>query len=183
MAPETAVHIIDPNVLRITYRLLHLLGMAVLVGGAVAVAMHGSVRDDEQRGVAPRDGVVAGGAARAAATPIDVRTMLAAAARYERLFWPVLMVQVLTGVGNVGVMGSRAPGTGGPWGDLFGTKLLLVGVVLAASFVRTGVVALRLADPYAGLSARGARVLRIGYGATAVALGVIVLLAIGMAHG
>lgn len=167
---EPAMHLIDPNVLRLSYRLLHLLGMAVLVGGAVAVAIHGAGRG----GAEQRDGAGDAG---------DARAMLYAAARYERLFWPVLAVQALTGIGNVGLMGPQAPGLGGPWSVLFGAKLLVIIVVLATSLVRTGLVAQLLAEPDRRLSDHGSRVLRIGYGASAVALSAVVLLAIGMAHG
>lgn len=153
------MHAIDPHTLSVAYRLIHALGMSVLLGGAI---------------------VVAAGFGRGAGSAAGA---IHAAAWYERLFWPVIAIQVLTGVGNVGMLGASAPGPDTPWGGFFALKLGVVGVALVASTVRTGAVVQLLAQPSAVLSARQDAVLRGLYAATAVLVGVVVFLAVRLAHG
>ncbi len=149
----------NPSTLSITYRLLHLLGMGVFVGGAVGVAM------------------AALGATAARTRLLDL------ALRYERLFWPVLAIQVLTGVGNIGVLGHSAPGPATAWGGWLALKFIAIGVVVVASLVRTFAVAWLVAEPDRVLAATGLSWFGRLYWASAALLAAVVFLAVRLAHG
>lgn len=153
-------------------RTLHVLAMAVLVGGSAA-AWYGY-----------RSGAVAG---------------LAAAGRFEWLFWAGVGTLVLTGVGNLGALGPPGPTT--DWGRTLLVKLSLVVVLVCGSAVRTMVVvrareAARSADDDGRESDDGPdddhdgpftdphrAVLSKTYGATTGLLLVLVVLAEVLAHG
>lgn len=137
--------------LHLLVRIVHVLGMAVLFGGAAVVWI--ALR------AAPRD-----------------RDPSSLVVRYEWVFWGTMGVMVVTGVGNLGALGAPGPGT--RWGTLLSAKLLIVLAFVLGSFLRAFVV-LALRDRDAG----GHAVLRPAYGATAVALLVIVALAEVLAHG
>ena len=154
------MHVVDTHTLSIVYRLLHLAGMGILLGGALVVAIELLARH-----------------ALADRRPLDD------AVRYEWLFWPVLAVQVLTGTGNVGVMGSGATGAETSWGGFLAVKLLLVLAVLILSAVRTALVARLVAQPDVPLAPRGARIVGGAYVGTALGVGAVVLLAVRLAHG
>jgi len=149
----------DPATLSITYRLLHLLGMGVLVGGAVVVAWS------------------AAGAAAAQTRLLDL------AVRYERLFWPVLAIQVLTGVGNIGALGQTLPGPATAWGGWLALKFIAIGVVVVASLVRTFAVAWLVTEPDRVLVGRGQAWFGRLYWASATLLAAVVFLAVRLAHG
>ncbi|MBX0322077.1 CopD family protein [Halomicroarcula sp. F13] len=107
---------------------------------------------------------------------------VAAARRYEWLFWGALGVVVLTGVGNLGALGPPGPGT--DWGRTLFVKLVLVLALVVGSAVRTLVVVRaddrRETDEHtAGVE----RTLGRAYGATAGTLLVLVVLAEVLAHG
>jgi hypothetical protein len=100
--------------LHVLVRLVHVAGMAVLLGGAVlAWAQLRTGTDDP----------------------------LATAAAYEWLFWGAVGLVVLTGVGNLGAMAPAVPGPGTDWGLTFAVKLAGVVGLLAGSLVRTLAVA------------------------------------------
>jgi hypothetical protein len=104
--------------LHVLVRLVHVAGMAVLLGGAVlAWAQLRTGTDDP----------------------------LATAAAYEWLFWGVIGLVVLTGVGNLGAMAPAVPGPGTDWGLTFAIKLAAVVGLLAGSLARTLAVARRRA--------------------------------------
>jgi hypothetical protein len=93
-------------------RWLHLLAMAVALGGTALVW----------------------GVSRTAETT----TTLAVAGRYETAFWGALSVLAMTGVGNLGALAPAIPR--GQWGVALVAKLALVLVVLVGSAVRTATV-------------------------------------------
>lgn len=157
------MHLVDPHTLELAYLLLHLVGMAVLLGGALMVAL------------------VPVGAGPASDDPAG--SLLGGAARYERLFWVIVALQVLTGIGNAGMLGSAMPGPATAWGGLFTVKLALVLAVLVASLVRLGVVARIIGTPGARMTERGCRLLRSLYLGTALFFGAVVLLAVRLVHG
>jgi uncharacterized membrane protein len=97
--------------LHLVVRFLHVLGMAVLLGGAL-LAWY-AVR----------------------AVP---RESLPVATGYEWVFWASLGVMVVTGVGNLGAAGVPAPATRP--GTILTAKLLSVLAVVVGSFLRTLVV-------------------------------------------
>lgn len=155
--------------LSLAIRTLHVLAVTVLVGGSAA-AWYGY--------------------------RIDALTGLAAAGRFEWLFWTAVGVLVLTGVGNLGALGPPGPST--DWGHILLLKLLLVLCLVGGSAVRTMVVVrarnaasvesdtgtdARSVTGPASLSAPFRRLLSNAYGATTGLLLGIVVLAEVLAHG
>lgn len=135
-------------------RTLHVLAVAVLVGGTLAL-WYGY-----------RSSVLA---------------TLQPARTYEWLFWAALGVLVLTGVGNLGALGAPGPAT--DWGRTLLAKLLLVLAVVLGSAVRTLAV-VRTGDWRVGRPGEtDARPFGRAYGVTAGALLVLVVLAEVLAHG
>ncbi|MFB6122093.1 MAG: hypothetical protein ABEJ78_01360 [Haloferacaceae archaeon] len=94
-------------------RWLHVLGVAVAVGGAV----------------------LAWAVVRRAP---DADAALTVAATYEWAAWAALGTLVMTGVGNLGAFTPTLPR--GRWGTTLALKLLLVVAILLLSAVRTAVV-------------------------------------------
>ncbi|WP_137287079.1 CopD family protein [Halorussus salinisoli] len=140
-------------------RLLHVLGMALVLGGATLTWW--LFRQD------------------AASDSAAVRTAVA----YERGFWAAIGVLVMTGVGNLGSLAPYVPTVETRWGTVFAAKLLLVLTVLALSLVRTLVVhRYRRAEATEG-SGQETDTLRVAYGATALSLATVVALAEVLAHG
>jgi uncharacterized membrane protein len=137
-------------------RLAHVVAMAVALGGSLLLWP-----------------TLARGPARLA--PDGVR--VAAAARYERLFWAAAGVLVTTGVGNLGAFGAALPR--GDWGAVFALKLLAVVTGLPASALRT----LLVARCRAANGPTVARPLALAYGVTTVWLVALVVLAEVLAHG
>lgn len=140
-------------------RWLHVLGMAVSLGGAVLAW-----------GVARREAGRGGGGA-----------LVGLAETYEVLFWGAMGLVVMTGVGNLGAFGRGLPGPDTRWGTLLAAKLLALVAFLVLSLVRTFVVA-RVGRLAAGTPG-SRRLLRTGYGLTAVYLLGLLSLAEVLAHG
>ena len=147
----------------LTVRWLHVLGMALALGGAVLTW-----------GVFRRFASEAG-------SVVEREAALGVATAYEWTFWTSMGVLVMTGVGNLGSLAPYVPVAGTRWGTVFALKLLAVMAVLALSVVRT--VAVHRRRRAATASESNARTLRVGYAATAVALAGIVALAEVLAHG
>jgi len=151
--------------LHLLVRLVHVAGMAVLLGGAALVWGQCRLAPD-----GPDDEPLATDRAR--------DEPLATAAAYEWLFWGAVGLVVLTGVGNLGAMAPavRGPGTG--WGLTFAVKLAAVGGLLAGSLARTLAVA-----RWRATAIRPGTRLGTAYAATAGYLVVLVALAEVLAHG
>ena len=94
--------------LHLAVRLVHVLGMAALVGGSAATWY---------------------------ALRIDLPRSLRLATRFEWLFWASLGLMVVTGVGNLGTLGPPAPAT--RWGTVLTVKLVVVLAVGLGSAVRS----------------------------------------------
>jgi uncharacterized membrane protein len=103
-------------------------------------------------------------------------TPLSLPVRYEWLFWGAMGAMLVTGVGNLGALGAPGPGT--RWGAILTAKLAFVTAFVVGSALRTLVV-VRLRER--GATATDA--LRRLYGATTLALLVVVVLAEVLAHG
>jgi uncharacterized membrane protein len=99
--------------LTLAVRVIHLLGVAVIVGGAALLAALAARRPDLAR---------------------------EAGRLYETWFWGAAALIAVTGVGNLGAFGS-VPARGTPWGNLFAVKILLFLGFLALSMARTLLVA------------------------------------------
>ena len=146
--------------LQVLVRLVHVLAVAVLVGGAVMtwIALTRAADRPESRS----------------------RDSLALAESYEWLFWGAVGLIVMTGVGNLGAFGANVPGPGTAWGGTFAVKLLAVIALLVFSVGRTVLLRLAAARP----SARAAtQPLGLAYAVTALALAVALALAEVLAHG
>lgn len=145
--------------LHLAVRTLHVLGMAVLLGGAGALwyaARRGSRSGDSG----------------------DALTSLASG--YEWAFWGALGVMVITGIGNLGALGAPGPET--RWGTILLVKLAVVAAFVLGSLVRTVAVArMNAGDGRTGDTS--APFYRWAYGATTGALLVLVVLAEVLAHG
>jgi hypothetical protein len=149
---------LDPHVLHLAIRWLHVAAMATAFGGAVTVLA-----------LSTRPGVETGSA------------VVGVAIRYEWIFWAAAGLLAMTGIGNLAAFGAGLSGPATPWGT---TLLLKLGSVLAlviVSLPRTLAVARLRAG---STMAPGVVItLRNLYGATAGAFAVTLALAIWLAHG
>ena len=155
---------LDHHTLTVIYRLAHMAGMAILVGGAVSVVVSGM---------------------RPAPVPPDTSTsvLLTSAFRYESVFWPVIAIQVLIGVGMVGLRGGGLPPPDGSWGYFFNLKLMILFGALVLSLIRSAVIAGLLDEAPIDLPRRAAQLVLGAYSITAVTLFSIVFAAVRMSHG
>jgi len=150
---------LDPRVLHVAIRWLHVAAMATAFGGAIGVLA-----------LSTRPGVTSSSA------------IVAVAVRYEWLFWGAAGVLAMTGIGNLAAFGAALLGPATSWGA---TLLLKLGSVLALvvlSLPRS--LAVARINASIGVNAQASvAVLRNLYGATTGAFGVILALAVWLAHG
>ena len=150
---------LDPHVLHVAIRWLHVAAMATAFGGAVTVLAL-STRPSTDSAVA----------------------VVGVAIRYEWLFWAAAGVLAMTGIGNLASFGAAPLGPATNWGM---TLLLKLGSVLALvvlSLPRT--LAVARISALSGPSASGSiTTIRNLYGATTGAFAVILALAVWLAHG
>ncbi|MGQ3330656.1 CopD family protein [Halorubrum sp. FL23] len=147
--------------LHVAVRVLHILGMVVLLGGA-GVLWYAARRGERAAG--------------------SDDTVVSLAGAYEWAFWGALGVLVLTGVGNLGALGAPRPDT--RWGTILIAKLSLVVLFVLGSLVRTLIVA--LADIERADDSDNALAVpfyRRAYGATTTVLLALVVVAEVLAHG
>lgn len=148
------------ELLHLSVRLLHVLAMALLTGGAALLWL---------------------GFRRATATA-ETALVVATAVGYEWVFWAAAGLLVATGVGNLGALAPGVPGPDTDWGLTFAVKLVAVVAFLAASVVRTVMVDRLDRIPVSHNDAIRRRLGR-SYAATAIALAGVVALAEVLAHG
>jgi len=150
---------LDPHVLHVAIRWLHVAAMATAFGGAVTVLALATRPAGDSAG-----------------------TVLSVALRYEWLFWAAAGVLAMTGIGNLAAFGAGLLGPATNWGT---TLLLKLGSVLALvllSLPRT--LAVARISALSGPSASGSiTTIRNLYGATTGAFAVILALAVWLAHG
>lgn len=147
------------SALHLAIRLLHVLSLSVLFGGAALIWL--SARRASDR-------------ARLGAT----RTL---ALEYEWVFWGGVGVLVATGVGNLGALAPAVPSPDAAWGLTLATKLFAVVVLLLGSVVRTTMV--EALDDIANRQRHVRRRLRVGYAATTLWLAGLVVFGVVLAHG
>jgi putative copper export protein len=149
---------LDPHVLHVAIRWLHVAAMATAFGGAVMVLA-----------LSTRPGVDTANA------------VIGVAIRYEWMFWAAAGVLAMTGIGNLAAFGAALLGPATNWGT---TLLLKLGTVLALvvlSLPRTFTVArLSASGPTAP---NAVTTLRNVYGTTAGAFALILALAVWLTHG
>jgi hypothetical protein len=150
---------LDPHVLHVAIRWLHVAAMATAFGGAVTVFAL-SIRPSHD----------------------SPRAVVGVAIRYEWLFWAAAGVLAMTGIGNLGAFGAALLGPATNWGATLLLKLGSVLTLVVLSLPRTLAVARMGAS--AGQMPLGLVVrMRNLYGATTGAFAVILALAIWLAHG
>jgi putative copper export protein len=150
---------LDPHVIHVAIRWVHVVAMATAFGGAITVLT-----------LSTRPGVD------------STRAVMSVALRYEWMFWAAAGVLAMTGIGNLAAFGVGLLGPATNWGA---TLLLKLGSVLALvvlSLPRTLAVARISASPEGG-AAGSVTTLRHLYGATTGAFAVILALAVWLAHG
>src|SRR5438876_11151530 len=109
---------LDPHVLHVAIRWLHVAAMATAFGGAITVLA-----------LAPRPGVDSASA------------VLGVALRYEWLFWASAGVLAMTGIGNLAAFGAALLGPATNWGTTLVLKLGSVLALVLLSLPRTLAVA------------------------------------------
>ena len=147
---------LDPHVLHVAIRWVHVAAMATAFGGAITVLT-----------LSTRPGADSAG------------PVIAVAVRYEWLFWAAAGVLAMTGIGNLAAFGAALLGPSTDWGATF---LLKLGSVLALVFLslpRTLAVARISSSAEVG----AITTLRNLYVMTTVAFAAILALAVWLAHG
>jgi len=148
---------LDPNVVHVAIRWLHVAAMATAFGGAVSVLA-----------LATRPGADSAGA------------IVGVAIRYEWIFWAAAGVLAMTGIGNLAAFGAALLGPATNWGVTLLLKLGSVLTLVVLSLPRTLAVARMSAGPIAPSVMIAVRNL---YGATTGAFAAILALAVWLAHG
>jgi putative copper export protein len=151
---------LDPHVLHLTIRWLHVAAMATAFGGAVTVFAFCLRRASEA----------------ADTTLADV------ALRYEWTFWAAAGVLAMTGIGNLGSFGAALPSSRTDWGGTFMLKLVSVLILVVLSLPRTLAVARLHASVAPFPDALRSRI-RVFYAATTAAFAVLAGMAVWLAHG
>ena len=149
---------LDPNVLHVAIRWLHVAAMATAFGGAITVLA-----------LSARPG------------PDSANAVLSVAIRYEWMFWAAAGVLAMTGIGNLAAFGAALLGPATSWGATLVLKLGSVLTLVVLSLPRTLAVA-RMSSP-GGNALASVTTVRNLYGATTAALATILAFAIWLAHG
>ena len=150
---------LDPTVVHVAIRWLHVAAMATALGGAITVlALATRPRADSASAV------------------------VAVATRYEWLFWAAAGILVMTGIGNLAAFGAALLGPSTEWGATLVLKLGLVLLLVVLSLPRTLAVA-RISVLLEADGRRSIAALRNLYAATTAAFAVILALALWLAHG
>jgi len=149
---------LDPHVLHVAIRWLHVAAMATAFGGAVTVLA-----------LATRPGVD------------SAIAVLGVAVRYEWLFWAAAGVLAMTGIGNLAAFGAALLGPATNWGATLLLKLGSVLTLVVLSLPRTLAVARMSAS--SEVTTASVVTVRNLYGATTGAFAVILALAVWLAHG
>jgi len=149
---------LDPNVLHVAIRWLHVAAMATAFGGAITVL-----------------------ALSARPAPDSANAVLSVAIRYEWMFWAAAGVLAMTGIGNLAAFGAALLGPATNWGATLVLKLGSVLTLVVLSLPRTLAV-VRMSSP-AGSGLASVTTIRNLYGATTAALATILAFAIWLAHG
>ncbi|MFN8559718.1 MAG: hypothetical protein U0531_21025 [Dehalococcoidia bacterium] len=113
----------------------------------------------------------------------DATPLLGVVELFERVAWLALGVIVMTGVGNAGAIGRALPGPSSVWGGRFAVKLAAVLLLLLLSLVRSAAVTHAAARAPVALAAEAVNPLLRLYGLSVTLTGVILGLAVFLAHG
>jgi hypothetical protein len=150
---------LDPHVLHVAIRWVHVAAMATAFGGAITVFALST-----RPGGAPASAV------------------MAVAIRYEWLFWAAAGVLVMTGIGNLAAFGAALLGPSTDWGATLTLKLGSILALIVLSLPRTLAVARMYASADA-MAPNAILTVRNVYGATVAAFAFILALAVWLANG
>lgn len=151
---------LDPRVLHVAIRWVHVAAMAAAFGGAITVFAL-STRP--------------GGASASA--------VMAVAIRYEWLFWAAAGVLAMTGIGNLAAFGAALLGPSTDWGATLTLKLGSVLALILLSLPRTLALARMTAAAAPTVPPGAIARVRNLYGVTTGAFAVILALAVWLANG
>jgi uncharacterized membrane protein len=150
--------LLSTTLTHLAVRWLHVLGMALALGGALLTWL--LLRTDAR---------------------VPSTTALLVASTYERLFWGAMGLLVMTGVGNLGALAPSIPR--GAWSATLSAKLLLVVLLVFGSLVRSLLVVERRRDTTTARTTAVDGALRYSYAATVVLLVSVLVFAEVLAHG
>ena len=149
-------------------RWVHVVSMAFLFGGAVLLwllSMKSKI-PRESGNESGKEGLV-----------------LAAAEKYEWLFWFVIGLIVMTGVGNLGVFGSGIPDRHTVWGWKLAIKLFAVMIFILLSLLRTLLITYLSAVGNRVISVPEQKIVRDIYAGTSLFSAALIFLALSLPHG
>jgi putative copper export protein len=149
---------LDPNVVHVAIRWLHVAAMATAFGGAITVLA-----------LSTKPG------------PDSANAVLSVAVRYEWMFWAAAGVLAMTGIGNLAAFGAALLGPATNWGATLVLKLGSVLTLVVLSLPRTLAVA-RMSST-GGTAPGSVTTVRSLYGATTATFALILALAVWLAHG
>jgi uncharacterized membrane protein len=155
--------LLDFRLLPYLIRAVHVAAMALLLGGATLLWL-ASWRKRSEEGE-------------------PASWLLFLAQRYELLFWGAIGLSVMTGVGNLGALGSALPARSTPYGGKLLVKLLAVLVLIVLSLVRTTLIARLSAEDDSASAVALKRIVPPMYLVTTLLLLAITLIAVSLAHG
>ena len=150
---------LDPHVLHVAIRWVHVAAMATAFGGAITVFA-----------LSTRSG------------GLSASAMMAVAMRYEWLFWAAAGVLAMTGIGNLAAFGPALLGPSTDWGATLTVKLGSVLALIILSLPRTLAVA-RMSVAAEAVAPNAIVTVRNLYGATTAAFVLILALAVWLANG
>jgi hypothetical protein len=150
---------LDPHVLHVAIRWVHVAAMATAFGGAITVFA-----------LSTRPGAASANA------------VIGVAIRYEWMFWTAAGVLAMTGIGNLAAFGAALLGPATNWGATLTLKLGSVIALVVLSLPRTLTVA-RMSASGGTLTPSAIVVVRNLYGATTGAFAAILAFAVWLANG
>jgi uncharacterized protein YbjQ (UPF0145 family) len=150
---------LDPHVLHVAIRWVHVAAMATAFGGAITVFALST-----RPGAASADAVIG------------------VAIRYEWMFWAAAGVLAMTGIGNLAASGAALLGPATTWGATLALKLGSVLALVALSLPRTLAVA-RMGVSTDVMAPNAIITVRNLYGATTATFAVILAFAVWLANG
>lgn len=153
----------DQHLLSFVIRCIHVMSMAFMLGGAIlcwGLSRPGAPAPDQYP-----------------------RLLLLVTQKYEFFFWTAIGIQIITGIGNIGAIGTGLLGPASSWGLKLTIKLFAFLLLMLLSLPRTTFNA-RLnpaTEPAAAVVRPG--LFRSLYAGTALFVAGIVVLAVALAHG
>jgi hypothetical protein len=149
---------LDPHVLHVAIRWVHVAAMATAFGGAITVFA-----------LSTRSG------------GLSASSVMAVAIRYEWLFWAAAGLLAMTGIGNLAAFGAALLGPSTDWGATLTVKLGSVLALVVLSLPRTLAVA-RMSGSADAVAPSTIVAVRNLYGATSAAFALILALAVWLAN-